>query len=90
MITWDPEKRSKNLSNHGIDFAELATVFDYPMLTVEDSRLAYGEQRLQSLCWFQGRVVVLIWTECNGAARLISCRNGTKHETRQYFKTTAF
>lgn len=48
MISWDERKRRENLRKHGIDFAMLASVFDFPMLTIEDDREAYGEQRLQS------------------------------------------
>ncbi len=86
MITWDETKRQKNLQLHGIDLAEVECIFDAPMLTVEDTRLYYGEQRLQSLAWFRGRVVFLVWTERDDDARLISCRYGDKNETRAYFK----
>jgi uncharacterized protein len=49
MITWDESKRKKNLKAHGIDLAKVACVFDAPMVTVEDERDQYGEQRLRSL-----------------------------------------
>jgi uncharacterized DUF497 family protein len=86
MITWDETKRQKNLRDHGIDFAMLDSVFDAPMLTVEDTRDFYGEQRMQSLAWLQGRVIFLVWTEREDCARIISCRYGDKNETRSYFK----
>jgi uncharacterized protein len=86
MITWDENKRRNNLCAHGIDFAELEQVFDSFMLTVEDSAHAYGEKRLQSLCWLNGRVVFLVWADEQDCARIISCRYGSKHETRTYFK----
>lgn len=87
MIRWDEAKRKKNLRDHGIDLAEVACVFDAPMVTVEDQRESYGEQRLLSLGWFRNRVVFLVWTERNDCARMISCRYGDKHETRAYFET---
>ena len=62
MITWDEPKRRENLRKHGIDLALLEDVFDPPLITVEDDRGAYGEQRLQSLAFWRGRVVFLIWT----------------------------
>lgn len=86
MIIWDETKRRKNLKAHGIDLSELACVFDAPMVTVEDGRAHYGEQRLQSLGWLGERVVFLVWTERADCARVISCRYGDKHETRAYFK----
>lgn len=57
------------------------------MLTVEDTRDAYGEPRLQSLGFWRGRIVFLVWTERASAAHLISCRYANKRETRDYFAT---
>jgi uncharacterized DUF497 family protein len=86
MIVWDESKRKKNLKDHGIDWADLACVFDSPMVTVEDEREHYGEKRLQRLGWFRDPVVFLVWTERNDSARVISCRYGDKHESRAKFE----
>ncbi len=86
MISWDPTKRNRNLVKHGIDLAECETVFDAPMLTREDARVAYGEQRFRSLCWLHDRVAVLVWTDQVAGPHLISCRYGDKHETQAYFQ----
>ena len=43
MITWDEPKRKINLRKHQIDLAVLESAFDFPMITVEDDREAYGE-----------------------------------------------
>ncbi|WP_295434885.1 BrnT family toxin [uncultured Thiodictyon sp.] len=85
MITWDEPKRLRNIRDHGLDFAGCEAIFDGPMLTDEDVRAAYGEQRLKSLGWLCGRVVVLVWTERAAGPHLISCRYGDKHETQRYF-----
>ncbi|HAO33693.1 MAG TPA: BrnT family toxin [Candidatus Competibacter sp.] len=86
MITWDESKRQANIRKHGIDFAGCEAIFDAPLVTDEDDREAYGEQRLKSLGWFGGRVVVLVWTERETGPHLISCRYGDKHETGRYFQ----
>lgn len=86
MISFDEAKRRINLDKHGIDFADCAAIFDGPMLTDEDARAAYGEQRLRSLGWLNDRVVVLVWTDREAGPHLISCRYGDKHETRDYFE----
>jgi hypothetical protein len=86
MITWDENKRRENLQKHGIDFADLEVIFDYPMLSEEDSDAAYCEVRLKSLALFRGGVVVVIWTPRDDNARIISCRYGDKHETQKYFR----
>ena len=57
-----------------------------PMVTVEDERERYREQRMQSLGWFRNRVVFLVSTERDDSARVISCRYGDKHATRAYFE----
>ena len=85
MISWEESKRRLNLKKHGIDLAELESAFDFPMVTVEDDREAYGELRLQSLAMWQGRVVFLVWTECKDKAHLISCRHADRSQVEDYF-----
>lgn len=84
MITWDEAKRRLNLRKHGIDFGEAEEFFDGPTVTSEDSRMAYGEQRLVSLGVLNGVVVSMTYTERNGDLRIISIRKAQKHETRFY------
>ena len=88
MITWDEPKRLINLQKHKIDLANLERVFDSPMITVEDERERYGELRLQSLGFRQGRVVFLVWTpRGHDTAHLISCRYADRKETDDYFSS---
>lgn len=42
---WDEVKRAKNLRKHSIDFTDVPTVFDSDIVTIEDNRYDYGEQR---------------------------------------------
>lgn len=87
MITWDETKRRSNLKKHKIDLAELESVFDNPMITMDDDREAYGELRLQSLGMFRGRVVFLVWTPSReNNAHLITCRYADRQETDDYFQ----
>jgi len=85
-MSYDPAKQKHNLRKHGIDLAECEAVFDEPMLTREDDRKAYGEQRLISLGWLKDRVVVLVWTDRDDDPHLISCRDGDTHEQEAYFR----
>jgi len=85
-MTYDPAKRRSNKRKHKIDLAECEAVFDAPMLTREDASQGYGEQRLVSLGWLQGRVVVLVWTDGEDGPRLISCREANAHEQEAYFR----
>ena len=86
MITWDETKRKKNIREHRIDLADLESVFDRHMVTVEDDREAYGELRLQSLGMWRDRVVFLVWTpRGDDVLHLISCRYANRHQTEDYF-----
>jgi uncharacterized DUF497 family protein len=60
------------------------------MLTFEDDRQSYGEQRLVSLGWVRNRVVVLVWTDREDGPRLISCREAEPHEQEAYFHEYPF
>lgn len=84
MTSHDPAKRRRNLRKHGIDLPLCMDAFDGPMLTREDDREDYGEQRLISLGWAHGRVVVLVWTDRDEGPRLISCREAECHEREAY------
>lgn len=84
-VSHDPAKRRTNLRKHRIDLPDCAAAFDGPMLTREDDRVAYGEQRLISLGIAHGRVVVLVWTDRDDGPRLISCRAAQPHEREAYF-----
>jgi uncharacterized DUF497 family protein len=85
-MSYDRAKRELTLRKHGIDLAECLCVFDEPMLTREDDREAYGEQRLISLARLKGRVVVLVWTDREDEPHLISCREAETHEQEAYFR----
>lgn len=87
MVTWDARKREANLRQHGLDFEGCDAVFVHPVVTVEDSRVAYGEQRINLLGWLQGRVVHMTYTERGeDDLHVISLREATKHEARAYFE----
>jgi uncharacterized DUF497 family protein len=62
MNTWDEAKRLLNIADHGIDFADLEGFFDGDLLTREDSRMAYGELRLQSIGVFNAAPLFVVWT----------------------------
>jgi len=90
MLTWDENKRQINIKNHGIDFANCSTIFDTPLITKEDDRESYGEQRLQSLAMLGDRVVFMVWVERLHGPHLISIREATKYERRYYFDNLGF
>ncbi len=56
------------------------------MVTREDTREDYGEQRFVSLGWTKDKVVVLVWTDGEAEPRLISCREAEPYEQEAYFR----
>jgi uncharacterized DUF497 family protein len=77
MNTWDEVKRRRNLKDHGIEFADLDTLFSGDLLTREDVRSAYGEPRYQSIGMFNGVGLFVVWTprgEDGNSPHLISAR----------------
>lgn len=87
--TWDETKRTRNLAEHGIDFAGLDDFFLGDLLTREDTREAYGEPRFQSIGLINGVVLFVVWTP-RGAhgevAHLISARKAVAHEQEAWLR----
>jgi uncharacterized DUF497 family protein len=82
---WDEAKRLSNLDKHGIDFLDVEEVFDGDIVTVEDDRYGYGEQRFVTFGVLQGRIVSVTYTDRGDVVRLISIRRATKYEQRTYY-----
>jgi len=83
---WDETKCLANLRKHGIDFTDVPPVFDGDIVTVEDNRYGYGEQRFVTFGLLQGRVIAVVHTEREDSIRIISARKATKYEQQTYFE----
>lgn len=84
MITFDDAKRQANIRQHGLDFIGCEAVFDGPVISWDDARAAYGEQRINVLGFLSGCVVHLTYTERGDDLHIISLRQAEKHEIRQF------
>jgi uncharacterized protein len=90
-FTWDPVKAASNLAKHGVAFTHAATVFaDALALTVFDREHSDFEER-----WFtlgtssSGTLLAVSHTytgagPANARVRIISAREATRNERRQY------
>lgn len=83
---WDEQKRIINIQRHGIDFRDAIDVFAGEIVTVEDARFDYGEQRFVSLGLLKERLIVIVHTETEDVIRFISARKATKYEQKRYFE----
>ncbi len=83
---WDESKQTSNLRKHGINFSDVPIVFDGSIVTVEDARFDYGEERFVTFGLLQGQVVAIVHTESEDYIRIISARKATKYERENYFQ----
>ena len=85
QFEWDEAKNALNIRKHGIDFADVMDMFNYPMLTLLDDREVYGEERWIGIGWMQKMVGVVVYVELHeDTIRIISARKATKHEVHRY------
>jgi uncharacterized DUF497 family protein len=83
-IEYLPTKRDATLAERGLDMARAAEIFGGPTLTVEDDREDYGEIRLITIGFMDGRMVVTVWTQRGAARRIISLRKANEREQKTY------
>lgn len=84
-LEWDSRKAASNLKDHGVDFADAATVlFDDMAITVKDESVDEEERFVTLGVDAPGRCLVVVYTWRDEAARLISARIATRSERRRY------
>jgi uncharacterized DUF497 family protein len=83
---WEAEKAKRNFAKHGVPFQEASTVFADPFAsTIPDPDHSRSEARFVTLgLSSQQRLLVVCHTERGDRTRLISAREATRHERRQY------
>ena len=80
---WD-ERKDKENSKHGFDFADAWEVFESPMLADLDARHGF-EQRIGAIGFLRQRVVVVIFAEReDDTIRIISLRTALKYEPKRF------
>jgi uncharacterized DUF497 family protein len=88
LFEWDPAKAAINLRKHGIAFEDLDLVFEGPIVTQQDLRKDYGEERWRTLGFLFDMPVVIVHTRRGDSIRIISARRAGSYETEKYFKIT--
>jgi uncharacterized DUF497 family protein len=84
-FTWDEGKNRINRQAHGIDFADVPVIFEYPMVTFLDQRKLYGEDRWVGIGWLGDVLSVVVFTEpAPDIIRIISARKASRHEQNIY------
>jgi len=87
---WDPEKAEANRKKHRVTFEEASTVFADPLsLTIADPDHSEREERMLLLGTTRsGRLLVISHPYHDRRIRLISAREATRRERRDYEENT--
>jgi uncharacterized DUF497 family protein len=85
-FTWGPEKDAGNHRDHGVSFEEASTVFGDPLTaTIPDPDHSVGEELVITMGRSSaGRLLVVCHTEEDDNIHIISARDATTHERKQY------
>lgn len=83
---WDEAKAQQNQKKHQVSFEEAATVFGDPLsLTIDDPVHSAEEERFVTIGESaQHRLLVVVHTDRGERIRLISAREATSQERRDY------
>lgn len=86
QFEWDSKKARSNKRKHGITFEEASTIFGDPLsITIHDPAHSISEDRFITIgTSANGRLIVVVHTERGDTIRIISARNATRNEKRQY------
>ena len=86
QFTWDPAKAAANFSKHGVSFEEASTVFRNPLARMLPDPI-HSDHELRSLLIGHSagrRVVLVVFTEETDRIRIISAREASARERREY------
>ena len=82
---WDEEKAAANLRKHRVDFADAALVLEDDLASTMRDLYSEREERFVTLGRDpNGRLLVVVYTWRGERARLISAREATSKERREY------
>lgn len=85
-VEWDEGKSRLNQGKHAVSFEEAATIFLDPLeITIDDPTHTTSEYRFVSIGQsFDGRLLVVSYSERNRRIRIITARKPTRSERRAY------
>jgi len=84
LFEWDEEKNRANIRARNIDFSDIPSVFNGPMLVELDEREDYGEDRWIGIGILRNVVAVVVFTEPRqDTIRFISARKANKYERKR-------
>jgi uncharacterized DUF497 family protein len=88
---WDAQKAAENLKNHGVAFDEALTVFADPLASIFDDPDHSGDERRELIIGHSAaqRLLIVSFTDRGQRTRIISARQATARERRDYEQNKA-
>ena len=88
---WDAQKAAENLKSHGVGFDEALTVFADALANIFDDPDHSGVERRELIIGHSAeqRLLVVSFTERGQRTRIISARQATARECRDYEENTS-
>ncbi len=84
---WDRTKAAANYKKHSVRFEHAVRAFEDPFALVElDESEDYGEDRFLLTGRAAGGILVVVYTERGERVRIISAREATDYERRNYYR----
>jgi uncharacterized DUF497 family protein len=89
-FVWDRTKAAVNAQKHGVTFEEAVSVFLDPLARIHDDPAHSANERREIIVGHsvRSRLVVVSFTERGESVRLISARQATPNERKDYEKGT--
>lgn len=84
MFECDEAKSDTNFRQRGFDFAYAAGIFDGPVMELDDDRADYGELLVRAIGRVDELILLVVYTWCGSARRIISARLANRKERDAY------
>jgi uncharacterized DUF497 family protein len=86
QYTWDPAKAAANFRKHGVSFEDASTVFRNPLAKVLPDPTHSGQEQRWLIFGHSagGRLLLVVFTERHDRIRIISAREASARERREY------
>ena len=86
QFAWDPDKAAANLRKHGVSFEDASTVFRIlsPRCCPTPRIVAGSHARSSSGIPQEGALLLVVFTETDDQIRIISARDASARERREY------
>ncbi len=89
-FTWDRAKAANNIRKHEVSFDEAQTVFVDPLAVIFNDEAHSDDEKREIIVGHSchERLLLVCFIESDGAVRIISARQATSRERRDYEKGT--